>query len=83
VTGYNFKKGTGMLLGRITGLDPSGLQYHYTAMSEKLDKSDATFVDVIHTTTSPFGIGTSIGHVDFYVRHCIHDIKRIASMNFT
>ncbi|XP_021948084.1 pancreatic triacylglycerol lipase isoform X2 [Folsomia candida] len=66
VVGNNFKRATGGLLGRITGLDPSGLQYHYTAMSEKLDKTDADFVDVYHTTTAPFGFGTSIGTVDFY-----------------
>lgn len=73
VTGNNYKRSTGNMIGRISGLDPSGLQYHYTAQSEKLDRSDARLVDVYHTTTAPFGFGNSIGTVDFYVRtHFYH-----------
>jgi len=33
---------------------------------ERLDKEDATFVDVIHTETGIQGISEPIGHVDFY-----------------
>ncbi|XP_077294596.1 phospholipase A1-like [Arctopsyche grandis] len=56
---------------RITGLDPA----HTCAITSNneylLDKTDADFVDVIHTSATllvKFGFGTrsAIGHVDFY-----------------
>lgn len=56
-------------LGRITGLDPSGLYYSDASNRLKLDKSDAEFVDVIHTDGSRrIGMGTRdrMGHADFY-----------------
>ncbi|KAF4795299.1 Lipase member H [Turdus rufiventris] len=39
-------------LGRITGLDPAGPLYRGTAPSERLDPTDAQFVDVIHSDTN-------------------------------
>ncbi|KAM9847480.1 inactive pancreatic lipase-related protein 1-like [Aulostomus maculatus] len=59
-------------LARITGLDPVEPYFKNTNASVCLDKSDATFVDVIHTDGLPFdtklGLGMSqpIGHIDFY-----------------
>ncbi|ODN04002.1 Pancreatic triacylglycerol lipase [Orchesella cincta] len=66
VVGFRVKQSTGESIGRITGLDPSGPQHTYTALSEKLDKTDGNFVDVIHTANGPFGLAGSIGHVDYY-----------------
>uniref|UniRef100_A0A8C6SSZ6 Triacylglycerol lipase n=1 Tax=Neogobius melanostomus TaxID=47308 RepID=A0A8C6SSZ6_9GOBI len=57
---------------RITGLDPTEPYFQGTEEQLRLDVSDATFVDVIHTDGAPFssklGLGVSepIGHVDFY-----------------
>ncbi|OCT71291.1 hypothetical protein XELAEV_18034269mg [Xenopus laevis] len=59
-------------IARITGLDPAGPFFHNTPPEVRLDKSDAELVDVIHTDVSQifpitgFGIGQSIGHLDFY-----------------
>lgn len=59
-------------LMRITGLDPTEPYFQGTEEQMRLDVSDATFVDVIHTDGTPFhsklGLGVSepIGHVDFY-----------------
>ncbi|GFR28891.1 hypothetical protein TNCT_542861, partial [Trichonephila clavata] len=39
-------------LGRITGLDPAGPYFRNVANNVKLDTSDATFVDVIHSNPS-------------------------------
>ncbi|VDI70289.1 Hypothetical predicted protein, partial [Mytilus galloprovincialis] len=63
-------------LGRITGLDPAGPQFEGLHIAVRLDSSDASFVDVIHTDAdqlfnadmSPgFGTKQAMGHADFYV----------------
>uniref|UniRef100_UPI0037E7B78E inactive pancreatic lipase-related protein 1-like n=1 Tax=Semicossyphus pulcher TaxID=241346 RepID=UPI0037E7B78E len=59
-------------LARITGLDPTEPYFQGANASVRLDTSDATFVDVIHTDGLPFdsklglGMTQSVGHVDFY-----------------
>lgn len=62
-------------LARITGLDPAGLMYHTTDRTQRLDRSDAEFVDVIHThgcTTilkqwsDCYGIDENLGDADFW-----------------
>lgn len=52
---------------RITGLDPA-LPFFATTNDEwKLDRSDADFVDVIHTNSGLFGKIEQCGDIDFYV----------------
>ncbi|XP_068230441.1 pancreatic triacylglycerol lipase-like isoform X2 [Palaemon carinicauda] len=58
-------------LGRITGLDPAAPNFHDAPEEEKLDKSDAAFVEVIHTNAGSLlhfcvGLADRIGHVDYY-----------------
>ncbi|XP_054456342.1 inactive pancreatic lipase-related protein 1-like [Anoplopoma fimbria] len=59
-------------LARITGLDPAEPYFQDTIASVRLDTSDASFVDVIHTDGLPFnsklglGMSQSVGHIDFY-----------------
>ncbi|XP_061819855.1 inactive pancreatic lipase-related protein 1-like [Nerophis lumbriciformis] len=59
-------------LARITGLDPIEPYFSDTNATVRLDTTDATFVDVIHTDGFPFntklglGMGQPIGHIDFY-----------------
>ncbi|NXG49630.1 LIPR2 protein, partial [Psilopogon haemacephalus] len=54
------------------GLDPAQPYFQGTPVEVRLDKTDAEFVDVIHTDTAPtipylgFGMSTAIGHLDFY-----------------
>ena len=66
-----------MNIGRISGLNPSGPGIDTMAIDERLDRSDASFVDVIHTDqqNGSFNLaagiykkGSSItfGDVDFY-----------------
>lgn len=68
VAGYtgNYLSGK---LGRITGLDPAGPAFETPYLKdadERLDFTDANFVDVIHTCAGSLGILKPIGHADFY-----------------
>ncbi|XP_060804392.1 pancreatic lipase-related protein 2-like [Amyelois transitella] len=53
-------------VSRITGLDPAGPLW--VLNSNRLRTSDARYVEVIHTNGAytGLGIGSSIGHADFY-----------------
>ncbi|KAL7742229.1 hypothetical protein ACLKA6_005493 [Drosophila palustris] len=53
-------------LARITGLDPAGPGFMNSWQHEKLDPSDADFIDVIHTDPFMFSMLTPMGHADFY-----------------
>ncbi|XP_030383959.1 inactive pancreatic lipase-related protein 1 [Scaptodrosophila lebanonensis] len=53
-------------LKRITGLDPAGPGFMTAWSHEKLDSSDADFVDVIHTDPFFFSLLPPMGHADFY-----------------
>lgn len=52
-------------MGRISGMDPAGPLFKGNPVESRLDKSDADFVDIIHTD-SELGIQDRIGHLDFY-----------------
>ncbi|XP_071118191.1 pancreatic lipase-related protein 2-like [Haliotis cracherodii] len=59
-------------LGRISGLDPAEPFFEDTPPQVRLDPTDASFVDVIHTddgTILSLGMGAkqAMGHVDFYI----------------
>ncbi|XP_013771220.1 lipase member H [Pundamilia nyererei] len=53
-------------IGRITGLDPAGPMFTRATPEERLDPSDAMFVDVLHTDMNSFGLRGAHGHIDFY-----------------
>ncbi|XP_063390919.1 uncharacterized protein LOC134676452 [Cydia fagiglandana] len=53
-------------VSRITGLDPAGPLFTKLPLEQRLDPSDAHFVDVIHTDAGIFGFPVSLGHADFY-----------------
>jgi pimeloyl-ACP methyl ester carboxylesterase len=64
-------------LDRITALDPAGPHFYSSSyanptpitgpLGEKLDRTDADLVDVIHTDSNTLGIVQPIGHTDFYI----------------
>ncbi|KOB73714.1 Lipase [Operophtera brumata] len=56
----------GIMIGRITGLDPAYPGYSLTDSAGHLAKGDAIFVDVLHTNPGVFGFPGAIGDVDFY-----------------
>lgn len=56
-------------IGRITGMDPARPDFEVPILREskdRLDPSDAVFVDVIHTCAGTVGFVRPIGHADFY-----------------
>ncbi|RZF48256.1 hypothetical protein LSTR_LSTR006223 [Laodelphax striatellus] len=70
--GHNIIKMTKKKISRITGLDPAKPGFELAPLryidSEivMLDKSQAEFLDVIHTCDNILGIYEGIGHADFY-----------------
>ncbi|CAL1292336.1 unnamed protein product [Larinioides sclopetarius] len=58
-------------VGRITGLDPAGPGFYDATPDQRLDVTDASFVDVIHSNKGcsrleGFGSPDAVGHFDFY-----------------
>ncbi|KAI5631393.1 lipase domain-containing protein [Phthorimaea operculella] len=69
--GHALQRKFRLKLGRITGLDPAAPYFTDTVTLVRLDRTDATYVDIIHSNALPlyergFGISEPIGHVDFY-----------------
>lgn len=49
------------------GLDPAGPGFEFAKLRKKgLKKTDAVFVDVIHTAAGSAGCVNALGHADFY-----------------
>lgn len=66
--GKRVQEVTGNKINRITGLDPASPKFDNVLLpkNERLNESDADFVDVIHTDAGYYGFKTPIGTVDFY-----------------
>ncbi|XP_073251765.1 pancreatic lipase-related protein 2-like [Porites lutea] len=62
----SYLRARGMRLGRITGLDPAGPSFTLVSTDYRLDDSDASYVDVIHTNAGHLGTSRRGGHIDFY-----------------
>ncbi|XP_072948277.1 pancreatic lipase-related protein 2-like [Epargyreus clarus] len=63
----NFQKLTGQNISRITALEPAGPCFRTLGVDDRLDASNADFVQVVHTNIDGFGMAAKMGHVDFYV----------------
>ncbi|KAJ8720086.1 hypothetical protein PYW07_012129 [Mythimna separata] len=64
--GKKFHELTGKLIGRITGIDPAGPCFSNVTTDERLDETDAEYVDVIHSDDGSLGLKKPVGHKDFY-----------------
>lgn len=61
-------------IGRIIGLDPAGIFFTHPYIINKkyrLDRSDARFVQIVHTAGQSIGSSLSAGHQDFYPNYGI------------
>lgn len=65
--GRNFQQLTGRNISKITSLEPSGPCFRNLGPGDRLDASNADYVEVIHTNIDGFGMGARMGHVDFYI----------------
>ncbi|KAM3958929.1 phospholipase A1 [Aphomia sociella] len=66
-TGKYFRLYKARSIGRITGLDPAGPCFSYAFSDQRLDKMDASYVDVIHSNRLIQGVIEPLGHADFYI----------------
>ena len=48
------------------GLDPAGPYFTATDNEVHLDKSDAQYVDIVHTNAGAIGTADVVGHTDFF-----------------
>ncbi|XP_041987174.1 pancreatic lipase-related protein 2-like [Aricia agestis] len=62
-----YKKLTGSKVARVTGLDPAGPCFRNLGPEDRIDSSDADFVDIISTNIDGFGMAAPVAHVQFYV----------------
>ncbi|XP_047462511.1 lipase member H [Mugil cephalus] len=53
-------------IGRITALDPAGPLFTGKSEKDRLDLTDAQFVDALHTDIDALGFREPLGHIDFY-----------------
>lgn len=54
------------IVAAIIGLDPAGPLFSEDKPNERLDKGDANYVEIIHTSIRAIGFPEPIGHVDHY-----------------
>ena len=54
-------------LDGIIAIDPAGPNFETHIEENRLDKSDAKFVEVLHTDAGELGMVRPIGHVDIYL----------------
>jgi len=54
------------LINTIIGLDPAGPLFSASKTNDRLDPTDANYVQVIHTNDGLLGFNQKMGHVDYY-----------------
>lgn len=56
------KSGNSTQVDSIIGLDPASIGFSFEDVENRLDKSDAEYVQVIHTDIDMYGFNNPIGH---------------------
>lgn len=55
------------IVGKITGLDPLAFGITFNDPKCRLNATDAKRVEVLHTNSGMFGLGSPLGTIDYYV----------------
>ncbi|XP_059062895.1 phospholipase A1 VesT1.02-like [Achroia grisella] len=66
IAGQKVQEVTKKSIARIVALDPAGPCFGNVSATNRLDKSDAEYVDVLHTNAGILGLLEPVGHKDFY-----------------
>ncbi|RVE41276.1 hypothetical protein evm_014075 [Chilo suppressalis] len=66
ITGKLVKKNLDDTIGKITALDPAKPCFK-NSLEYRLDKEDADFVQVVHSSAGVLGLEQPVGHVDVYM----------------
>jgi len=72
-------------IGYICSLDPAGPLFHYDRPTERIDSSDAEYVEVIYTNAGLLGFDMPTGHANFWPNYgssqpgCITDLTGTCS----
>ncbi|KAF9420722.1 hypothetical protein HW555_003070 [Spodoptera exigua] len=66
IAGKKVYEVTGKRISRITALDPAGPCFSNITDSGRLARTDAEYVDVIHSNAGILGLKAPVGHKDFY-----------------
>ncbi|XP_034945186.1 pancreatic triacylglycerol lipase-like [Chelonus insularis] len=94
IMAYVGKNFTNPPIHRITALDPAQPGFQGKNALVRLNNSDASFIDVVHTDGKPFlpflglGMTSGVGHVDFFVNggkwqpNCLLDGEAFPYKNF-
>lgn len=53
----------------IYALDPAMPFFRYDNVEERVDLSDADYVEVVHSSAGTYGFDRPLGHVDFYLNY--------------
>ncbi|KAF6210636.1 hypothetical protein GE061_013743 [Apolygus lucorum] len=61
-----YAKSKGMLIGRVTGLDPCNPVYNANSAEYRLDSGDARYTDCIYTTYGIWALGTPVCLANFF-----------------
>eukprot|EP00918_Siedleckia_nematoides_P026190 GHVU01056481.1.p1 GENE.GHVU01056481.1~~GHVU01056481.1.p1 ORF type:complete len:322 (-),score=24.49 GHVU01056481.1:46-1011(-) len=61
-----YGKSTNGNSARISAMDPAGPAFEKEDPASRLDRTDAVFVDTIHTDGFELGLGYDVSHSDFY-----------------
>lgn len=75
------KKIRGGKIGKIIGLDPARPFFKHNDLDGRLTNTDATYVEVIHTSAGKLGFSKPIGKASFYPNGNVSTVLKENGLN--